>query len=176
MEAVREETTEDIRVMFPISGEQVNRLGLDAVNTEDIYGTVLTLPDIQRGYHRWKTLMDAPDVSSHDLLEPAVKTMLDHISKADSDLDKARLAVETAKAKILEKVSEISDLETKLRMLASEKNTMKDLADKRLSEMTKVNKSKGELQRTVDRYKRRYGSAENNLNFLQRFIIWVFRI
>lgn len=176
MDEVREETAEDIRVMFPISGEQVNRLGLDVVNHEGIYGIVLTLPDIKRGYYRWKTLMDAPDVYSHDLLEPSLRDLFDHISKADSDLYNTRLEVDTAKAKILEKVSEISDLETNIRTLESEKNTMKDLADKRLNEMTKESKSKSELQRTVERYKRRYGSAEYNLNFIQKFIMWVFRI
>ena len=174
---------DETRALLPISGSLINAMGIDTVDAEGICGVSLTPTDVQRGYQRWKTMLNSPDPLLHESTDPAAVRLVRQLGAAETEVAELQADIHTAKARNLALVGEVSDREKDIRALEAStttleaaKSTLKRLAENRDIEIKTLKKNKTELTRRVERYQQRYRTADQRLNRVQRFVSWVFRI
>ena len=183
----------EVRTMFPISSEEINRLEIDTVEPGLVCGVVFTPHDIDRAYHRWKSLLESPDPFEHAYTELHQKDLIETIHEYAKQLKKMTLLHEKSSQQGLGYVREISELEQNIRSLESrvirlsgDSDTLKRLATGRANELAKqkhetaneLAKQKHETteaQKVVQRYQKHHDKKTRH-NVLQRLVAWIFRI
>lgn len=174
---------DDARTVLPISGIVINQLEIDTVDAEYSVGVCLTPQDIQRGYQRWKTMLGAPDPLRHEYTDPAALNLVRQLAAAEKEVTELQAAVETQKARNLTLVSDVAEREKTIRALEASKTdlendkaTLARLAQNREIEIKNLTGINTNLTRRIERYQRRYRTADQRLNPVQRFVSWLFRI
>ena len=171
------------KVMLPISSMQLRMLGIDNVADGKVYGLVLTLNDLQRGYYRWKTLLGSPDVYTSDILDTHTASLVALLENAKKETEAAQKTLETANQHIRDKLGKITELEMhiaeveeKQKKIKSSNQILQDLADKRLNEAELAKRGRANLLRKIERYQLKYGDVDKSFSWLQRFVMRMFRI
>lgn len=174
---------DEARTLLPISGIVINQLEIDTVDEERTQGICLTPQDIQRGYQRWKTILDSPDPLLHEYTDPAAIRLVRQLAAAEKDVAELQTNIETAKARNLTLVGDVSEREKEIRTLEASKTeleagktTLERLAQNRETEIKNLKKNMTQLTRQIERYQSRYRTADQRRNPVQRFVSWLFRI
>ena len=172
----------EVRTMFPISSEEINRLGIDTVEPGVVCGVVFTPHDLERAYHRWKSLLESPDPFEHAYTELHQKDLIETIHEYAKKLKDITILHEKSSQQGLNYVREISELEQNIRSLESrathllgDNDTLKRLATGRANELGKQKHETREAQKVVQRY-RKHHDKKTQHNVLQRLVAWIFRI
>ena len=173
---------DEVRTMFPISSEEINRLEIDIVEPGVVCGVVFTPNDLERAYHRWKSILQSPDPFEHAYTELHQKDLIETIHEYAKELKTAITTSEKSKQQGLSYVREISELEQKIRTLESrlthlsgETDTLKRLATGRANELAKQQHATTEAQKVIQRYQKHY-DKKTHCNAMRRLIAWIFRI
>lgn len=174
---------DEVRVLLPISGISINQMEIDTVDEEGICGVCFTPTDIQRAYQRWKTMLGSPDPVLHEYTDPATIQIVQQLGAAEAEVAERNTEIETARARNLDLVREVSEREKDIRTLEASKTkleadtaTLEQLAKNREIEIKNLKKSQAQLNRRVERYQTRYRTADKRLNPVQRFVSWLFMI
>ncbi|MCY3739946.1 MAG: hypothetical protein OXH00_02890 [Candidatus Poribacteria bacterium] len=179
-------------LVFPILPSELQTLQLGKLPEHiEVGGLIFTRYEVEKALRRWQqTKMPSP--LKHPSRSAYLKKCQDAQKSADIAVRRIRTAyakvqedIEVAKTDILVKITDKQELERELQheialrhAADKEKKYAEDLVDAQQNKLTSSEHQNVILQKTLERYEIRYQTlrAEYPLNWLQRFIGWVFRI
>ena len=171
--------TDNFKVIYPTHGLLINHLEIDTVDEEQVYGLCFTESDVQRGYTRWKTMMEAPDPFTHEFTDPALVDLVQRIATKEADKEAMRIELNIVNERNLVLVGDVADrerqireLESKLNKLEADYKIVKELSDKREVGIKNLTRR---VERFTEAQKRQLTSTISK-NFIQRFAKRLFRI
>lgn len=172
------------RTIFPISGEEIIRLNIDQhVSPDEMCAVSLTAADLDRGYHRWKNVMQAPDPKDNEMTEQLYLTLWNELEKAAKELTETGHRINKLKSHTFEQVKEIGKLELqkykleqKVILLTSDKSSLDGLAKSRENQIKQLQKDIENANKLIDRYQGKYKTLNMKLNWFQRAAAFIFRI
>lgn len=174
---------EETKVIYPVSGIIITALDIDNVDESETYGICISGLDIERGYTRWKTIMESPNPYQHEFSEPSILDFNKRLATAEAESQELQNQMEIDQNRNLTLVGDVADREREIRELGNELGELnrsflavKSLAEGREREIKQAKATNERLQAQIKAYRRRYKSADRSLNFIQKFIKFIFRI
>lgn len=179
-------------LVFPVLPSELKTLQLGQLPEHiEVGGLIFTRYEIEQALRRWQH-----NKMQHPLKHPSrsayIQQCLDAQARTDVAVKKIRVAyekiqedIEVAKTDIVCKITEKSDLERDLQHEIAlrhgaerEQKISDDLVNAQKRKLAVAEQQNALLRKTLERYEIRYQTLRNEypLNWLQRFIGWVFRI
>ena len=179
-------------IVFPLLPAEVKKMGLTAVPEDvEVAGLIFTRYETEQALLRWQHRKHQNPLK-HPSRSAFIQQCLDTQAQTDVAIRRIRLAydkvqddIEVAKTDILCKITEKSELEQgiqheiALRKNAErEKRVAEDLIEAQKRKIDTAEHQSELLRKTIERYEIRYQTLRNEypLNWIQRFVGWIFRI
>ncbi len=179
-------------LVFPILPSELKALELSKLPEHiDIGGLIFTRYEIEQALRRWQHRKHQNPLQ-HPSRSQYIRTLLKSQAQTDVAVKKMRTAyakiqddIEVAKTDILCKITEKADLERDLQHEIAlrqnaerEQKISEDIIQAQKRKLDTAEQQAELLRKTIERYEIRYQTIKNEypLNWLQRFIGWVFRI
>jgi len=172
------------RTIFPILGEVLFSLNIDSnVSPDEMYGVAFTAADLDRAYHRWKNVMEAPDPKETEMTDQLYLTLWSELEEVAKELTEKGHKINELKQHAFNRVVEVSKLELqihileqKVSVLTADQHMLKGLTNSRESEIKKLQNDIKNADKLIERYDKKYKTLDVRLNWLQRIAAFIFRI